>query len=172
MLCTGENTEYDMQIYVAVRMPGATEWAYHEFEMMDDTGADEMTIFYGDLVLLQNKEATATGTAPTALPIAVGAIESVLADGSRVIDYVRMVQLAVFADSNGAVMTNPGQEWDLIQTITRDGYPSDPDCGRFAGHWLRFKLYTGSAPDASSRVHFADLKEGLDPVLPVLPNPH
>jgi hypothetical protein len=44
-----------------------------------------------------------------------------------------MVQAALFADDNGDVMTNPGQEWDLIQCIIRDGYQPDLDDDRITG---------------------------------------
>ncbi|KAJ5386427.1 hypothetical protein N7509_008968 [Penicillium cosmopolitanum] len=111
--------------------------------MLDDSGADQMSILYGDLVLLQNMEAAATGAAPSKLPVCVGVFESLLGDGSSAIEYARMIQAAIFADNNGGVMTNLGQEWDLILCFARDGYQPDPEDGRIAGLWSRFKLYTG-----------------------------
>ncbi|KAJ5989070.1 hypothetical protein N7481_004280 [Penicillium waksmanii] len=121
MPSSGAVTELNLQIKVTIHISGALEWAYHEFEMLDNSGTDQMSIFYGNLVLLQNLEAAATGAVPSKLPFCVGVSESLLGDGSSAAEYARMIQAAIFADNNGGVMTNPGQEWDLIQCVTRDG---------------------------------------------------
>jgi hypothetical protein len=101
--------------------------------MMEDSRADLMTIFFGDLVLLQNMEATATGAAPSALPSVCRSYQLPNSDKCESASYIRMVQAALFADDNGDVMTNPGQEWDLIQCIIRDGYQPDLDDDRITG---------------------------------------
>lgn len=139
---------------------------------MDDSGSDSVVIYFGDIMLLRDMEATATGLAQTLYPPLVGVSRSILSDGSVAMFFVRMVEAAIFADHNGGRMTDQGSAWDLVPCVTRDGYQTNLADERIAGLWPRFKLYTGSAPDKTGRLYLTDVKSGLNRYVPNAGNDH
>lgn len=133
--------------------------------MLDDTGCDNFILFYGDLVLLQDMEADATGQAGTGIPPLAGVITTQLGDGSLAYMYIRMLEVAMFGDNNSGMMTNQGL-WDLVQVSIKDGYQEDFHDERVCGIWSRFKLYSGTCPDQSGRVYLSDSRPGMVNAVP------
>lgn len=56
--------------------------------------------------------------------------------------------------------------WDFCQIMTRKGGHSNLSGSRLGGPWLRYKLFTATAPDNTTHLWVSDHKDGLTGLLP------
>lgn len=83
-------------------------------------------------------------------PALLGAFVRVNADGSMVVDAVRVLEVNIL-DSNGQEM---GQ-WEQIQVCIHPGDVMDGS-ERLDGPWARHKMYIASSPDCSFQIHVSN----------------
>lgn len=132
---------------------------------MDDTGADLMRIYEGDLQTLRGYDPEFDQSNPTAidLPPLLGGIYTGLANGTWIGDYARAIEVTI-RDVDGLEMT----DWDPVQCIIMPGNAPVRRPLRLNGPWLRYKLYTATAPDNTNRLFIHDKKAGFTEKVPTV----
>ncbi|KAJ5715606.1 uncharacterized protein N7483_012787 [Penicillium malachiteum] len=122
----------------SLRLPGMN--IHHDFEILDDTGCDDLSLRVRDMALLQRLHQDAGHPAGTPALKVAGAALVTNSDGTQRPEDIMFIE-ANFKDENGEFMTS----WDEIICLLANP-PGAAVVPRLSGPWLRYKLYTASAP--------------------------
>ncbi|KAJ5591559.1 uncharacterized protein N7459_001928 [Penicillium hispanicum] len=130
-------TDFGVVMSFALRIPGSTN--YCEFPFQDDTGSSVMTIYQEDLDLLKNLHFIHTKTKLD--PPLCGMVTVYGYDGQDLTEKNILIEVNLM-DTSGQEMST----WDRVECIVRRGSVVTEKIPRLNGPWLRYKLYTGTAP--------------------------
>ncbi|KAJ6086561.1 hypothetical protein N7467_005475 [Penicillium canescens] len=150
-----------------LRVPNA-QIAGHPITFIDDTGSDMMVMYDADKRLLERLGGRRL--------LCLGMAQAAQADGHWSDFLVVSVEVTIYCKSparnnqghlvrvpNGGYryITERMTSWDTIQCAVRPGAAGVDDVPRLLGPWLRYKLYTASAPDGQNRMHIMDNYSGF-----------
>lgn len=122
-----------------LRIPGQV--AQHRFEFVDDTECDMMALYESGLILRN------LTTAPAPVPPTMSCLA--VTSGNEQVNAYHVRGIYVNMHSIGP---DPREmvRWDWIQCLVREGTIATGRVPRLVGPWLRFKLFTGTAPDGQN----------------------
>ncbi|KAJ5647192.1 hypothetical protein N7490_003564 [Penicillium lividum] len=145
----------DTKIHLALRIPGAQQ--HVEFEFVDDTGADSMTVdSNADITALQDIVEAAGGHRPRKPPM-TGYAVLLVANYQVVYNPVLLLEVNIIGPSGVPVFPN----WDRIQVALSRAPPGE-EIHRLNGPWLRQKLFTATVPDSLSDLWIGDADDLFD----------
>ncbi|KAJ6023728.1 hypothetical protein N7540_004525 [Penicillium herquei] len=161
----------------SLRLPGMD--IHHEFQIVDDTGCDNLSLRMADMLLLQRMHQDAGNPTGTPALKVAGVALVTNADGTQREEDMVFIQVNI-KDRNGEFMT----KWDEILSLINTPPPgSVVEIPRLSGHWLRYKLYTagvpydgvvrvpGVPPPYENCIYIFDQKSGISTV-PTLRDPY
>lgn len=142
-----------------LRIPGQTAQHQHRFEFIDDTGCDMMSLYEGNLTVLQN-----LAVPPAPKPSTMGAIVVTVANGERVAYRVRAFCVNIYTtDPDPQEMV----QWDWVQCMMKPSTAEATRVPQLAGPWLRSKLFTATAPDGQNRLWVHTARAGGQKLPPI-----
>lgn len=139
-----------------------------DFDFVDDTGSEFMTLYYSDVKLLNDHLTDNDIIVPW--PPLQGVVQIITFSGKMEHHYVHQMEVA-FHDLWGEEVVG----WEAIPVIIVDDRetrsPKHWLAHRVNGPWIRRKLHVASAPDCSGDTHLfrnlTALREGTPVGLPV-----
>ncbi|KAJ5877330.1 hypothetical protein N7455_000795 [Penicillium solitum] len=147
--CGTGSRKWAAETSIALRIPmtgGKTQPGPFEFQFKDDTGADYMVLYDEDVTRLSTNLQANDVSYP--LPRILGVLVVTLGDGSKKAMLVRELEVNI---------------WDSIPVVVLPGRGTK----RLNGPWMRWKFYTGTAPDNSNRLWIYD----YNPTNPLMRGP-
>ncbi|CRL25160.1 unnamed protein product [Penicillium camemberti] len=146
---------------ITLRIPmtgGKTQPGPFEFQFKDDTGADYMVLHDEDVNRLRTNLQANGVSYP--LPRTLGVLVVTLGDGSKKAMLVRELEVNMWDEKEKKYMA---ASWDSIPVVVLPGRGTK----RLNGPWMRWKFYTGTAPDNSNRLWIYD----YNPTNPLMRGP-
>lgn len=116
-----------------------------QFDFIDDTGANCMTIYAGDLESMMSANPYAAVHGPYSLPRIMGVVQMTLADSSTVPQLIRELEINLY---DNRLARHLGVNWDSIPVIINPGnyVVNGQRRARLNGPWLRWRYWVASAP--------------------------
>ncbi|KAJ5791348.1 uncharacterized protein N7518_008359 [Penicillium psychrosexuale] len=159
--CGTGSRKWAAEISIALRIPIIGDEpppGPFEFQFKDDTGADYMVLYDNDVELLRvNLQAKGT---VYSIPPLLGVLVVTLGDGSKKAMLVRELEVNMWDEQQKQYMA---ASWDSIPVVVLPGRGTK----RLNGPWMRWKFYTGTAPDNSNRLWIYD----YNPTNPLMRGP-
>ncbi|KAJ5766053.1 uncharacterized protein N7511_003669 [Penicillium nucicola] len=117
-----------------------------ELDFVDDTGAEIMSLFPGDLTDIRDLHTNSTMA--ISYPPVIGVLTIEVANGATEHGLGRMIELNMLDPDSGTLLL---KKWEPVPCAVRGGTPNTGG-ERLSGLWMRRKLYTYTAPDNTDRL--------------------
>jgi hypothetical protein len=139
-------------MYMVIRLPNNPA-TMMQFMFLEDTGSSIMSMYPQDIWHLQARPGGGAAVPPPLLGATrVRGIEG----GSGQLRETRAVEVNMAADGTGEMMC----PWDWAPVTLNDPTGVYQPAPRLSGPWVRYKLYTGSAPGGLGKTWAFDQKGG------------